>query len=76
MHGPGNVKFVNAQQAKQNDQYKYIKEKVYMTNDAIRYNKTCRQKQLTPRHMSIKKWQQPTVSQTTKTATQYRRVPL
>jgi hypothetical protein len=29
-------------------QYKNVKEKLYITNDAIRYNRPCRQKQLTP----------------------------
>jgi len=43
MHGPQNVEIINAQQAKQIYRYKNIKEKMYKTNAAIRYNKTCRQ---------------------------------
>jgi len=54
MHSPKNVKFINAQQAKQIHQYKEIKEKLYKTNAATWYNTTCRQKQLTPSYMSIK----------------------
>ena len=48
MHSPYNVKFINAQQAKQTYKYKNIKEKLYKNNAAIWYNKSCRQKQLTP----------------------------
>lgn len=44
MHGPENVKFINAQQAKQIYQYMNIKGKPYKTNAAIWHNKTCRQK--------------------------------
>ena len=47
-------KFANAQQAKQIYQYKNIKEKLYKTNAAIWYNKTCRQKRLMPYYVSIK----------------------
>jgi hypothetical protein len=46
MHGPENVKFVNAQQAKQIHQYNNIKEKLYKTNAAIWYNKTYRQRKV------------------------------
>ena len=42
MHGPLNVKFVNAQQEKQTYQYKNTEEKLYKTNAAILYNKICR----------------------------------
>jgi hypothetical protein len=48
------VKFASAQQAKHMFQYKNTKEKLYKTNAAIWYNKTCRQKHLTPNHISIK----------------------
>jgi len=44
MHGPVNVKFVSAQQAKQTCQCKNTKEKLYKTNAAIWYNKICRKK--------------------------------
>jgi len=46
MHGSENVKFANAQQAKQIYQYKNIKEKLYETYAAIWCNKTCRQRKL------------------------------
>jgi hypothetical protein len=54
MHGQHNIKFSNAQQAKQIHRYKNIKLKLYKTNAAIWYNKTCRHKQLTPNYISIK----------------------
>jgi hypothetical protein len=54
MHVPENVKFVNVQQAKQIYQYKNTKEKLYKTNAAIWYNKTCRQKYRTPNYISVK----------------------
>jgi hypothetical protein len=48
MHGLKNVKFANAQQAKQIYQYKNIKEtKMYETYAAIWYNKAFRQRKLT-----------------------------
>jgi hypothetical protein len=50
MHGKKNIKFANTQQAKQIYQYKNIKEKLYTSNAAICYNKTCRQKRLSPKH--------------------------
>jgi hypothetical protein len=53
MHGSGNVKFANAQQAKQVCQYKNAKEKLYKTSTAVCYNKTYRQKQLTHNCVSI-----------------------
>jgi hypothetical protein len=37
MHGSENVKFANAQKAKQTYQYKNIKQKLYKTNAAICY---------------------------------------
>jgi hypothetical protein len=42
MHGPGNIKSVNAKQAKETYTYKNIKRKLYKINAAIWYNKTCR----------------------------------
>ena len=39
MHGPENVKFVNAQQAKQIYQYKNIKEKLWYLSMPIKQNK-------------------------------------
>ena len=42
MHGPLNVEFINAQQAKETYQYKNTKEKLYETNAAVRYNRLCR----------------------------------
>jgi hypothetical protein len=54
MHGPVNVKFTNARQAKETYQYRNIKEKLYKTNAAIWYNKICREKQLAPKYISIK----------------------
>jgi hypothetical protein len=46
MHGTGNIKFVNAKQAKEIYTYKNIKRKLYKLNAAIWYNKTCRGKRL------------------------------
>ena len=48
MHGPMNVKFANAKQAKETYQYRNIKEKLFKTNAAIWYNKICREKQIAP----------------------------
>jgi len=49
-----NVKFINAKQVNETYQYKNIKRKLYKTNAEIWYNKMCRQKQLTPKYISIK----------------------
>ena len=46
-----NVKFANAQLAKQIYQKKNIKEKLYKNSAAIWCNKTCRQKQLRPQEI-------------------------
>jgi hypothetical protein len=46
MHGPGNIKCVNAKQAKEIYTYKNIKRKLYKINAAIWYNITCRDKHL------------------------------
>ena len=53
MHGPLNVIFVNAKQAKETYQYRNAKEKLYKTNASIWYNKICREKQLAPNYISI-----------------------
>ena len=45
MHGQQNIKFSNVQQAKQIRRYKNIIVKLYKTNAAVWYNKTCRHKQ-------------------------------
>jgi hypothetical protein len=44
--------FIDAQQAKL--AYQYKKRKLYKTNAAIWYNKTCRQKRLTPKYINIR----------------------
>jgi hypothetical protein len=73
MHGQQNIKFVNAQQAKQVYRYKNAKEKLYKTNAAIWYNKTCRPKQLTPEYISIKiNGDNPQCRKTIKAAIHYR----
>jgi hypothetical protein len=54
MHKMGNVKFINAQQAKQIYHFKNIKERLYKRDTSVWYNKTCRQLQLTPIYISIK----------------------
>jgi len=41
MHGSTKVKFINAKQAKEVHTYKNIKRKLYKTNAAIWFNKTC-----------------------------------
>ena len=48
MHGQQNIKFCDAKQAKHVHQYKNTKIKLYKSNAAIWYNKTCRIKQLVP----------------------------
>jgi len=45
---------VGAQQAKEVHQYHNIKRKLYRTAAAIWYNKTCRDRQLTPKYTSIR----------------------
>jgi len=54
MHGPLNIKFIDAKQTKETYWYKNIKRKLYKANPAIWYNKVCRQKQLTPNYISIR----------------------
>ena len=53
MYGTMNIKFSNAKQAVEVLQYKNTKRKMYRTNAAIWYNKTCRQKKLTPAYVNI-----------------------
>jgi len=45
MHGPMNVKFINAKQAKETYQYRNVKRKLYKINAVIWDNKICRDKQ-------------------------------
>jgi len=54
MHGTMNVKFINAKQAIEVYQYSNIKRKLYKTNAAIWYNKTCRQNHLKPTYVNIR----------------------
>jgi hypothetical protein len=53
MYGTMNIKFNDAKQAIEVFQYKNTKRKLYRTNAAIWYNKTCRQKKLTPAYINI-----------------------
>jgi len=48
------VKFTCAKQAKAIHEYKTIKTQLYKTIVAIWYNKTCRDKHLSPKYVSIK----------------------
>jgi hypothetical protein len=49
-----NVKFVDAKEAKGIQKYNNIKQKLYRMIAAVCYNKTCRDKQLTPNYIAIK----------------------
>jgi len=72
MHGHTKVKFINAKQAKEAHQYRNTKEKLYKTNAAISYNKSCREKQLTPNYTSVKiNGKNSQCQKTIKAATQY-----
>ena len=53
MHGNSNIKFIFAKQSKEIYQYNNTKRKLYRTNAAIWYNRTCRHKQLTPTYINI-----------------------
>ena len=53
MHGTMCLKFIDAKQAKDLYNYKNIKRKLYRTNAAIWYNKSCRHKHLTPTYVNI-----------------------
>ena len=48
------LKFINAKQAKDLYNYTNIKRKLYRTNAAIWYNKTCRHKHLTLTYVNIR----------------------
>jgi len=48
------VQFINAKQVKEVHTYKNIKRKLYKTNAAIWFNKTFRDKELTPNFINIK----------------------
>ena len=52
-HGIKHIMFANFQEAKQIFQYKNLIAKLYKTNSEIKYNKTRRQKQLTPNYVPI-----------------------
>jgi len=72
MQGTTSLKFIDAKQAKDIYHYKNIKRKLYRINAAIWYNKTCRQRQLTPSCVNIRingKKQQ--CQKTLRTANQY-----
>jgi len=56
MHGQQNIKICDAKQAKQVHQYKTTKIKLYKSNAAIWYNKTCRIKQHNTRDSVIQLW--------------------
>jgi hypothetical protein len=51
MHGSMNIKFINAKQTIDIHAYKNTKRKLYKTNAAIWFNKTCRGKELTPNYI-------------------------
>ena len=73
MHGTTSLKFIDAKQVKDIYRYKSIKRKLYTITAAICYNKTCRQRQLTPVYVNIcinEKNQQ--CQKTLNTANQYR----
>jgi len=53
MHGQQNVKICDVKQARQEYQYKNTKIKLYKSNAAILYTKTCRIKQLIPTYVNI-----------------------
>jgi hypothetical protein len=48
------MKFIDARQAREVYQYHNIKRVLYRTTAAIWYNKICRDRQLTPKYISIK----------------------
>jgi len=54
MHGQQHIQICDAKQAKQVYQYKNTKIKLYKSNAAIWYNKTCRIKQLMPAYVNIR----------------------
>jgi hypothetical protein len=54
MHGTMNVKFISAKHTKEIHQYTNTKRKLYKTNAAVWYDKTRRDKQLTPKCISTR----------------------
>jgi hypothetical protein len=54
IHGSMNIKFINTKQATEIHAYKNTKRKLYKTNAAIWFNKTCRDIELTPNYINIK----------------------
>ena len=54
MHGSMNIKFMYAKQATELHAYWNTKRKLYKTNAATWFNKTFRNKQLTPNYINIK----------------------
>ena len=48
------IKYIEAKQARAIYHFKNTKRKLYRTNAAIWYNKTCKQSQLTPDYIKIK----------------------
>jgi hypothetical protein len=61
MHGSINIKFINVKKAIDIHAYKNTKRKLYKTNAAIWFNKTCRNKELTPNYTRVptQPWQRP-----------------
>ena len=72
MHGTTSLKFIDAKQAKDIYHYKNLKRKLYRINTAIWYNKTCRQRQLTPAYVNIRINGKQQRQKTLRTANQYR----
>jgi hypothetical protein len=54
MHSTKSLKFVNAKQASIIYEYKNIRRKLYKTNAAIWFNKTCRLKEIKPNYTGIR----------------------
>ena len=63
MHGSMNIKLIKAKQAIDIRSYKNTKRKLYVTNAAIWFNKTCRDKELAPNYIKdlspTQPWQRP-----------------
>ena len=73
MHGTMSFKVIDAKQVKDIYRYKNIRRKLYRINTAIWYNKTCRQRQLTPAYVNIRiNGKQQQCQKTLRTANQYR----
>ena len=54
MHGQTKIKFTCAKQAKPIHEYKNIKRRLLKTIAAIWYNKTCKNRQISPNYISIR----------------------